>query len=67
MGSETQPGSADTLPDFYRAVPAADAYDAPPTPGQAQGLVEHVLEAEVIDEPDPDPDAEPDADRDPEA
>lgn len=65
MGSETQPGSADTLPDFYRAVPAADAYDAPPTPGQAQGLVEHVLEAEVIDEPEPD--TEPDADPDPEA
>ncbi|MFJ9312955.1 hypothetical protein ACIRN4_02090 [Pimelobacter simplex] len=60
MGSETQPGSADTLPDFYRAVPAADAYDAPPTPGQAQGLVEHVLEAEVIDEPEPDADPDPD-------
>jgi hypothetical protein len=57
--NDDRPGSADTLRELYDVVPATEDYDAPPTPGQAQGMVEHLLDGEVVDD-DPAADDQPD-------
>ncbi|GAA3663744.1 hypothetical protein GCM10022237_24730 [Nocardioides ginsengisoli] len=51
--NDDRPGSPETLRELYDVVPATEDYDAPPTPGQAQGMVEHLLDGEVVDD-DPD-------------
>lgn len=63
---DTRPGDEVSLAELYELVPATEYFDAPPTPGQAQGMVEHLLEGEVIpdEDPDGDPDEDPDADPD---
>ena len=56
---DTRPGDEVSLAELYELVPATEDFDVPPTPGQAQGIVEHLLEGEVIetaDEPDESPD-----------
>jgi len=47
---DTRPGDEASLAELYELVPATEDFDAPPTPGQAQGMVEHLLDGEVIDE-----------------
>lgn len=64
--NDDRPGSAETLRELYDVVPATEDYDAPPTPGQAQGMVEHLLDAEVVDD-DPDADDPDEPDQEPEA
>lgn len=49
---DARPGDEVSLAELYELVPAAEDFDAPPTPGQAQGMVEHLLDAETIDDPD---------------
>ncbi|MBM7517149.1 hypothetical protein [Nocardioides nitrophenolicus] len=46
---DTRPGDEASLAELYELVPATEDFDAPPTPGQAQGMVEHLLDGEVID------------------
>ncbi|TQK69027.1 hypothetical protein [Nocardioides sp. SLBN-35] len=58
---DTRPGDEVSLAALYELVPATEDFDAPPTPGQAQGMVEHLLEGEVIPDDADDPD-EPDQD-----
>ncbi|GAA3527726.1 hypothetical protein [Nocardioides daeguensis] len=45
---DTYPGDAASLAALYELVPATEDFDAPPTPGQAQGMVEHLLDGEVV-------------------
>ncbi|GAA4085673.1 hypothetical protein ACFFOS_18350 [Nocardioides kongjuensis] len=56
---DTRPGDEVSLAELYELVPATEDFDAPPTPGQAQGMVEHLLEGEVIADDD-DAGSEPD-------
>lgn len=58
---DTRPGDEVSLAALYEQVPAAEDFDTPPTPGQAQGMVEHLLEGEVVPDDGEDPD-EPDED-----
>lgn len=62
---DTRPGDEVGLAELYELVPATEDFDAPPTPGQAQGMVEHLLEGEVVAHDDPDdPDDADDPDDD---
>lgn len=45
---DTHPGDAASLAALYELVPATEDFDAPPTPGRAQGMVEHLLDGEVV-------------------
>jgi hypothetical protein len=51
---DTRPGDEVSLAELYEVVPATEDFDAPPTPGQAQGMVEHLLDGEVIPDTDDD-------------
>ena len=53
---DTRPGDEASLAELYELVPATEDFDAPPTPGQAQGMVEHLLDGEVIPDADDSPD-----------
>ena len=49
---DKRPGDEVSLAELYELVPATEEFDAPPTPGQAQGMVEHLLDGEVIPDAD---------------